>query len=54
MTVCFSVVTLGLDQVSLFGAGLAVVVTADVVEGEKQVMLLMELSWQLDLILKHK
>ena len=49
-----SVVTLGLDQVSLFGAGLAVVVTADVVEGEEQVMLLMELSGQLDLILKHK
>lgn len=47
-------VTLSLNKVSLFGAGLAVAITADMVEGEEQVMLLMELSWQLNLILRSK
>lgn len=46
--------TLGLDEVPLLGAGLAVAVTADVVEGEEQVMLLVQLSRKLDLILKRK
>lgn len=46
--------TLGLDEVPLLGAGLAVAVTADVVEGEEQVMLLVQLSRKLDLILKRR
>lgn len=45
--------TLGLDEVPLLGAGLAVAVTADVVEGEEQVMLLVQLSRKLDLVLKR-
>lgn len=45
---------MSLNQVSLFGAGFAVVITADMVEGEEQMMLLVELSWQLNLILRNK
>lgn len=46
--------TLGLDEVPLLGAGLAVAVTADVIEGEEQMVLLVQLSRKLDLILKRR
>ena len=46
--------TLCLHHVPLLGAGLAVAVTADVVEGEEQVVLLVELGRQLDLELKEE
>lgn len=42
LTLCF-------HKLSLLGAGLAVVFTADVVEGEEQVVFLMQLSRQLNL-----
>lgn len=47
-------VTLNLNQVSLFGAGLAVAITADMIEGEEQMMFLVELGWQLNLKLCNK
>lgn len=47
-------VTLSLNQVSLFGAGLVVAFTADVVEGEEQMVFFVELGWQLNLKLRNK
>lgn len=49
-----SVATLRLNEVPLFGAGLAVAVAADVVQGEEEMMLLMKLGWQLNLKLWNK
>lgn len=46
--------TLRLDEVPLFGAGLAVAVAADVVQREEQMMLLVKLGWQLNLKLWNK
>lgn len=48
------ILTLRLHLLSLFGAGLAVAVAADVIEGEEKMMLLVELSWQLNLKLKRR
>lgn len=45
---------MSLHQVSLLGAGLAVAVAADVVQGEEEVVLLVELSRQLDLKLMRR
>lgn len=50
---CF---TLRLNQVSFFGAGFAVAVTAHMIESEEQVMFLVELGGQLHLklqMIKH-
>lgn len=41
--------TLHLDQFPLLGAGLAVAITAEVEEGEEQMVFLVELGWQLNL-----
>ena len=46
--------TLHLNHVSLFGAGLAVAITADMVKGEEQMVFLMELGWQLNLELMEE
>lgn len=46
--------TLSLNHVSLFGAGLAVAIAADMVEGEEEMMLIVELGGQLNLILRNK
>lgn len=43
-----------LNLLSLFGAGLAVAIAADVIEGEEKMMLLVELGWQLNLKLKQR